>query len=303
MWLYATMYIYTYAIICMYTTRLKMRMPQSLRFFRPRWMQLSSARLCHTLHNCNTKRPSWFFGCFGCLCKRPWENDVSHSLCCTREQRMQRIPDYKTQREKTAFCEVKVLLKQDHASILPIPNSLLKLQRTCPCTWQQQRPPPLPWLRKLGLLSDRNTSFILLHAISIFSILFYIFLLSRFLFSWIFTFHNEGNSTKTSGLQCTLLILVMMSVKGLPCSVVALKIKTSYNTRIEPWKSYEPEVSKCFRSLLYPLVTSPCAWHERHFLALTLKASKSPSYCWGTCMKLETRINYWHIAFLCNLWH
>lgn len=183
MWLYATMYIYIYAIICMYTTRLKMRMPQSLRFFRPRWMQLSSARLCHTLHNCNTKRPSWFFGCFGCLCKRPRENDVSHSLCCTREQRMQRIPDYKTQREKTAFCEVKVLLKQDHTSILPMPNSLLKLQRTCPCTWQQQRPPPLPWLRKLGLLFDRNTSFILLHAISIFSILFYIFLLSRCLFS------------------------------------------------------------------------------------------------------------------------
>ena len=207
MWLYATMYIYIYIhihltiYICMYTTRLKMRMPQSLRFFRPRWMQLSSARLCHTLHNCNTKRPSWFFGCFGCLCKRPWENDVSHSLCCTREQRMQRIPDYKTQREKTAFCEVKVLLKQDQASMLPIPNSLLKLQRTCPCTWQQQRPPPLPWLRKLGLLFDRNTSFIILHAIPIFSILFYIFLLSRFLFSWIFTFHNEGNSTKTSGLQ------------------------------------------------------------------------------------------------------
>lgn len=84
-----------------------MRMPQSLRFFRPRWMQLSCARLCHTLHNCNTKRPSWFFGCFGCLCKRPWENDVSHGLCCTREQRMHRIPDYKTQREKTAFSSVR----------------------------------------------------------------------------------------------------------------------------------------------------------------------------------------------------
>ncbi len=138
----------------MYITRLKMRMPQSLRFFRPRWMQLSPAHLGHTLH-CNTKPPSWCFGCFGCLCKQPSENDVSHGLGCTREQRMQRIPDYKTLGKKTALCEVKVLLKQGNKitqAFCPFRHPWLKLQRTCPCTWQQQRPPPLPWLRKLRLL-------------------------------------------------------------------------------------------------------------------------------------------------------
>ena len=145
----------------MYITRLKMRMPQSLRFFRPRWMQLSRAHLGHTLH-CNTKRPSWCFGCFRCLCKQPSENDVSHGLGCTREQRMQRIPDYKTQLgKKCAFWGqgATKTRKQDYTSILPIPkSSMIETSAHLPVYLAAAAAATAAMAQKAPFAVDRNVS-------------------------------------------------------------------------------------------------------------------------------------------------